>query len=133
VTELGLSLDALFAAPAAEEPGRAPLVQRADGRRAIELDGGVRWERLTPGPDADVDFAFVTYAPGGDSRADEPPATHRGREYGYLLSGRLAIAVGGEELELGPGDAIVFGSETPHRFRAVGDEPARAVWWNLRA
>ena len=131
VTELGLSLDALFA-QTADVPADAPaLVQRAGDRTAIELDGGVRWERLTPAPDADADFAFVTYAPGGDSGADDPPATHRGKEYGFLVAGRLAIEVGDEVLELGPGDSIVFGSETPHRFRAVGDEPARAVWWNL--
>jgi transcriptional regulator with XRE-family HTH domain len=131
VTELGLSLDALFAT--GEEPERAPLVQRADGRTAIELDGGIRWERLTPAPDADADFAFVTYAPGGDSRADDPPATHRGKEYGFVVSGRLAIEVGDETVELGPGDAVVLRSGTPHRFRAVGDEVVRAVWLNLAA
>ena len=132
VTELGLSLDALFAAPAeADGAGRPALVQRASDRRAIELEGGVRWERLTAAPDADADFAFVTYAPGGDAGGDEPPATHRGKEYGFLVSGRLAIEIGDEVLELGAGDSIVFGSETPHRFRALGDEPAHAVWLNL--
>ena len=131
VTELGLSLDALFAADTGVEADRPPLVQRAGDRHAIELEGGVRWERLTAAPDADASFAFVTYSPGGDSRSDEPPATHRGKEYGFLVSGRLEIEIGEDVLELGPGDSIVFGSETPHRFRAVGDEPAHAVWLNL--
>jgi transcriptional regulator with XRE-family HTH domain len=130
VTELGLSLDALFA-PAADDGDRPALVQRADRREALELGGGVRWERLTAAPDPHADFAFVTYAPGGDAPADAPPASHAGREYGYLVSGRLQIEVGDEVLELGPGDSIVFGSETPHRFRALGDTPARAVWLNL--
>jgi transcriptional regulator with XRE-family HTH domain len=131
VTELGLSLDELFAAGAPSVADRPALVQRAATRRAIELEGGVRWERLTAAPDADADFAFVTYAPGGDSGADEPPATHRGKEYGYVVSGRLRIEVGDEVLDLGAGDSIVFGSSTPHRFRALGDEPAQAVWLNL--
>jgi transcriptional regulator with XRE-family HTH domain len=132
VTELGLSLDALFAeTPEDDEPDRPAIVQRADRRTAIELDGGIRWEQLNPTPDDDASFAFVTYAPGGDSRADDPPATHRGKEYGFVISGRLMIEVGDQVLELGPGDSVVFGSETPHRFRAVGDEPARAVWLNL--
>jgi transcriptional regulator with XRE-family HTH domain len=132
VTELELSLDALFAAPSeAPDAARPALVQRASDRRAIELEGGVRWERLTAAPDADADFAFVTYAPGGDSRADDPPATHHGKEYGFVVSGRLAIEIGDEVLELGAGDSIVFGSETPHRFRALGDAPAHAVWLNL--
>jgi transcriptional regulator with XRE-family HTH domain len=132
VTELGLSLDALFAGPAdGEAAGHGTLVQRAAGREAIELEGGVRWERLSAAPDPDADFAFVTYEPGADTGRDDPPATHHGREYGYVVSGRLRIEVGDDVLDLGPGDAIVFGSETPHRFRALGDEPARAVWLNL--
>jgi transcriptional regulator with XRE-family HTH domain len=131
VTALGLSLDSLFAEAPPEEGGRPAMVQRAGRRPVLELDGGVRWERLTAGPDQDADFAFVTYAPGADSGADDPPTSHRGREYGYVVSGRLGIEVGEQSLELGPGDAIVFGSETPHRFRALGDEPVTAVWLNL--
>jgi mannose-6-phosphate isomerase-like protein (cupin superfamily) len=107
-------------------------VQRADERPALELAGGVVWERLSAAPDPDADFAFVTYPPGADSGAGDPPSSHRGKEYGYVISGRLRIEVGGEAFELGPGDAVVFGSATPHRFRALGDEPVRAVWLNLR-
>jgi transcriptional regulator with XRE-family HTH domain len=132
VTELNLSLDALFAdPPGAEVTDRPVLVQRAGTRTAIELGGGVRWERLSAAPDRDAAFAFVTYQPGGAATADHPPATHRGKEYGYVLSGRLEVEVGDETLDLGPGDAVVFRSGTPHRFRALGDEPARAVWLNL--
>lgn len=132
VTELGLSLDGLFETPDAGDPECPAAVQRAASRPALELGGGVVWERLTAGPDPDADFAFVTYPPGADSGAGEPPTRHEGREYGYVISGRLKIEVGTETLELGAGDAVVFGSETPHRFRALGDEPVRAVWLNLR-
>lgn len=130
VTELGLSLDALFTPPDAGE--RPAVVQRAVGRPALELGGGVVWERLTAGPDPDADFAFVTYPPGADSGAGEPPTRHEGREYGYVISGRLQIEVGTETLVLGAGDAVAFGSRTPHRFRALGAEPVQAVWLNLR-
>jgi transcriptional regulator with XRE-family HTH domain len=135
VAELGISLDALFAGDDGTAPARRAIVQRAGERTAIELEGGVRWERLTPSPDPDVVFAFVTYAPGEDAGpahpVARPVARHRGTEYGYLISGRLAVEVGDEAFELGPGDSIVFDSETPHRFRAVGPEPTSAVWWNL--
>jgi transcriptional regulator with XRE-family HTH domain len=135
VTELGLSLDSLFAtaderAPDADRPA---VVQRSEGRPALELGGGVVWERLTAAPDPDADFAFVTYPPGADSGAGDPPTRHQGREYGYVISGRLQIEVGTQSLELGPGDSVAFGSQTPHRFRALGDEPVTAVWINLRA
>lgn len=131
VTELELSLDALFASPGEPPTGQATLVQRADSRTTLELDGGIRWERLTPSPDPHATFAFVTYLPGGEARADDPRQSHVGREYGFVVSGRVEIEYGDETLQLGPGDSIVFGSDTPHRFRALGDEPARAVWLNL--
>ena len=132
VRELGLSLDSLFAGEGGDDGRDAPDVQRAGDRSAIDLAGGVRWERLTAGPDADVDFAHVTYEPGGDSGA-VPLASHAGREYGYVLEGRLRIQVGDEQIELGPGDAIRFGSRAPHRLWVEGDEPVRTVWFNLSA
>lgn len=133
VSELGVSLDRVFegagdaAAPATPDQ---PSVQRADLRPVIELSDGVRWEQLDAAHDPDVVFAFVTYEPGGQA-AGRPHARHRGREYGYLVSGRLAIEISNERVELGPGDAVSFDSSTPHRFVAVGDEPARAVWFNV--
>jgi transcriptional regulator with XRE-family HTH domain len=130
VRELGLSLDGLFAP--GDQPERGTVVQRAGNRPALELGGGVVWERLTAGPDPDADFAYVTYPPGADSGAHGPTTRHEGREYGYVVSGRLQIEVGSETLELGPGDAVAFGSETPHRFRTLGDEAVTAVWINLR-
>lgn len=133
VSELGFSLDSLFTTSSGAEPERAARVLRADARQAIELDGGIRWEGLTSRPDPDVDFAYVTYAPGRGSAAGRPVAVHRGREYGFLVSGCLSIEVGDEVYQLRQGDTIVFESGTPHRFRAVGDEPARAVWWNLKS
>jgi transcriptional regulator with XRE-family HTH domain len=137
VDELGLSLDSLFAGRSAAANGgeaQPAIVQRAAGRPALELGGGVVWERLTATPDPDADFAFVTYPAGAESGgAEDPPTRHHGREYGYVISGRLQIEVGSETLELGAGDAVAFGSETPHRFRAIGPEPVTAVWLNLRA
>jgi transcriptional regulator with XRE-family HTH domain len=142
VAELGISLDTLYGPDG--DPGAGPhgdsgdadpaprtMVQRAGERTALDLEGGVRWERLTPVPDPGVVFALVTYPPGQEAGATRSVARHRGTEYGYLISGRLAVEVGGEAFELGPGDSVVFASETPHRFRAVGTEPTCAVWWNL--
>ena len=129
VEALNMSLDGLFAGDAEHAP---TLVQRADERPALELSGGVLWERLSAAPDPDADFAFVTYPAGADSGADDPPSSHQGKEYGFVISGTLRIEVGDESLELGPGDSVVFDSDTPHRFRAVGDQPVQAVWLNLR-
>jgi len=133
VSALGVSLDRVFdvSSAAATAAGAAePVVQRAGDRQVIELSGGVRWERLDASHDPDVVFAFITYEPGAESEV-RPPARHRGREYGYLVSGRLAIEVDDQRVEVGPGDSVSFDSRHPHRFSAVGDEVAAAVWFNL--
>jgi transcriptional regulator with XRE-family HTH domain len=131
--ELGSSLDHLLfgsgadrdadAVPAVTQepvPAGAPrlpgIVQRADSRKIIDLASGVRWERLTPGPDAMTDFLEVVYSPGGHSTDERRPLRHDGREYGLIISGTLTANVGFESYELGPGDSIAFDASTPHEY-----------------
>jgi transcriptional regulator with XRE-family HTH domain len=107
--------------------GLGPVVA-PDERKVIQLDSGVRWERLTPSSDPNVDFLFVVYEPGGASCEDGLLMRHSGREYGHVLSGMLEVTVGFEAHRLGPGDSISFDSTTPHRLATVGDEPVEAIW-----
>lgn len=144
VTELGLSLDELFterrrepgaespevaaaAAPADAEDGRH--VQRSASRTAIDLESGVRWERLTPRPDPNVDFVFVRYDPGGSSSLSDTFMRHPGREYGLVLRGTLEVQVGFDRYALGPGDSICFDSTVPHSLRNTGSEPVEGIWF----
>ena len=53
---------------------------------------------------------------------------HGGKEYAYMIRGRLGIKIGFEEFELGPGDSIAFDAQMPHRLWTVGKEPAEAIW-----
>jgi transcriptional regulator with XRE-family HTH domain len=138
VTELGMSLDELFGSPraAAPVPGAQPadagasLVQRRDERKGLDLESGVRWERLTPTPEPDADFLYVVYEVGGASSRPGTHMRHMGREYGIVLSGRLRVTIGfDEQHELGPGDSIAFESSRPHRLENVGDEPVEAIWF----
>jgi transcriptional regulator with XRE-family HTH domain len=143
VSELDMSLDELFgsqrsaasAARAAEGPGSAEepgatLVQRRDTRKGIELESGVRWERLTPTSEQDADFLYVVYEVGGASSREGTHMRHMGREYGLVLSGRLRVTIGfDEEHELGPGDSIAFESSRPHRLENAGEEPVEAIWF----
>ncbi len=137
VTELGLSLDRVFRAhdgpdPPPGAPGGAPgsgPVVRPDERHVIDLASGVRWERLTSHRHDDVDFLHVTYDAGGSSSPDERLMRHPGREYGFVISGRLGVQLGFERHELGPGDAIAFDSTQPHRLWNLGDEPVRGIWF----
>jgi transcriptional regulator with XRE-family HTH domain len=130
VTELGMSLDDLFAPEADDAPPRPSTlpVVTAEAREALQLATGVRWERMTASADPDVDFIWVVYDVGGSSSPDDGFIRHAGREYGLVLSGRLEVTVGFERSILGPGDSISFDSTTPHRLRNAGDEPVTGVW-----
>ncbi len=108
-------------------PARSP-VQRGRDRKTILLSGGVRWERLTPAADAEVEFLHVVYDVGATSCAEDALIRHGGMEYAVILSGRLGIRVGSRDYELAPGDSITFDAQNPHRLWTIGAEPAEAVW-----
>ena len=145
-SELGISLDELLfsdarAMPATDEgvePGpsaeiRLPAdpVQRGANRTAIRLASGVVWERLTTASIPNVDFLHVTYEVGGASSPEHEFQRHSGQEWGYVLTGRLGVTMGFDEVVLEPGDAIAFDSTTPHRLFNAGDEPVHGIWFVL--
>lgn len=148
VSELGLSMDELFAEPGAEKetpapsapaaapnggsaaaPAPGPVVQRADSRSSLVLDSGVTWDRLTAAHDPNVDFLLTTYDPGSSSSGSDKLVRHNGREYGLILSGELELSVGFEKYLLGPGDSCSFDSNEPHRLANPGEEPTTAIWF----
>lgn len=135
VTELGMTMSDVFgdeAAPATQairaRSDDDSLVARPETRRVINLASGVRWERLTPHSDPDVEFLQVMYPVGAESCPEDALVTHGGREYGYVTSGRLGVRVGFDVYELGPGASIAFDSSSPHRLWTIGEQPALAVW-----
>ena len=141
VTELDVSLDDVFrvhddelsiaTAVGAESDSAVvsrPVVHPTE-RHVVELDSGVIWERLTSHEHEDVDFLHVIYDVGGSSASDERLMRHPGREYGYVLSGRLGVQLGFERHELRPGDSIAFDSTTPHRLWNLGDEAVHGIWF----
>src|SRR6266540_6934494 len=134
VTELGMTMSDVFGDSRPGERGVRQLrggdglAERPESRRVINLASGVRWERLTPHSDPEVEFLYVVYPVGAASCPDDALMTHGGKEYGYVSSGTLGVWVGFEEYELGPGGSIAFDSSSPHRLWAVGDEPVHAIW-----
>jgi transcriptional regulator with XRE-family HTH domain len=137
VTELNLSLDRLIRGEDFEGDDRgervgervvSPLVH-PEGRHAIDLASGVRWEELTATSEDGIDFLHATYEVGGASTPDESLMRHHGREYGYIVSGKLGVQIGFQEYELAPGDSIAFDSTTPHRLFNKGDVPVHAIWF----
>ena len=144
---LDVPVDAFFRNGEAAVPAAAPVVpartgpeSRARGqdryvvrraeRAGIDIEGGVRWERLTPTPLDDVEFMELIYAPGAESNASL--YRHPGFEMVLVLSGRLVIHAGFERYELGPGDSMAFPSTLPHRYVNPGEETVRAITTILR-
>jgi len=144
--ELGLAMDGLFTGaehgsaaaeqgPAAARDGNAPparrahtVVQHGHNRQHIRLAGGVSWERLTAQPDDQVEFLYVRYEAGAESCPENSFFRHGGKEYAYILEGRLGLQIGFDRYELGPGDSVSFEAHNPHRLWAIGDEPVTAIW-----
>jgi transcriptional regulator with XRE-family HTH domain len=136
VTELGMTMSDVFGD--SPQPATRVVRDRRDDdegpvthpgtRRVINLASGVRWERLTPHSDPEMEFLHVAYPVGAESCPPDALVTHGGREYGYVTSGTLGVRVGFDEYELAPGSSIAFDSSSPHRLWTIGDEPVHAVW-----
>jgi transcriptional regulator with XRE-family HTH domain len=156
VSELNLSMDQLFDNPGRAKLADAPFtspdedqpsaaarqydgtvglptssrpVQHAADRARLELDSGVRWERLTSEHDSLIDFLHVTYEPGGASNSESHLVRHAGREYGIVLTGKIDITIGFETYRCEPGDSISFNSDEPHLLANNCAEPATAIWF----
>jgi quercetin dioxygenase-like cupin family protein len=57
-----------------------------------------------------------------------PRHAHRHEQCTTLLSGRLEVDVGGETIELGPGESLVIPGEVPHEARALTDVLALEIF-----
>jgi transcriptional regulator with XRE-family HTH domain len=114
-------------------PASAPggPVQRAVDRKKIRLASGVVWERLTTRSETRTEFLHVVYEVGGASSPEHAFQRHNGHEWGFILSGQLHVAIGFDDYELNPGDAVSLESSTPHRLYNVGSEPVHAIWFVL--
>jgi transcriptional regulator with XRE-family HTH domain len=136
---LGVPVDAFFRdGDQVPEPprlglvGESPTVEREQRhvvrrgeRSAIDIEGGVRWERLTPAPLDDLEFMELVYGPRAESH--KALYRHPGMEMVLVLSGTLVIFLGFERYELEAGDSICFPSSTPHRYLNPTEETTRAV------
>jgi transcriptional regulator with XRE-family HTH domain len=110
-----------------DEPpaGERRYLVRRDARAAIDIEGGVRWERLTPATLDHVEFMELVYGPG--SQSHETLYRHPGSEMVLVTSGQLDIYVGFDHFRLKAGDSIHFPSSRPHRYVNATREIARAV------
>jgi len=135
---LGVSLDELLGiAPTSSRPvplfghsGPAlPDVQRREDNPVIEMENGVRWERLAVGAGGPADALLVTYEPGASSSVEGKLMRHSGFEYAYLLEGELTLQLDFDTYDLKPGDSLQFESVRPHLFTNKGVSIAKGIWF----
>lgn len=109
-TALGTSVDALLAPERPTQDARVrPHVHEADGLRIAALS-----RRSGAG----VPRAFHLTIP--PERTDPDQRSHEGHEWIYVLSGKVRLLLGDDELLLVPGEAAEFSTWTPHWLGAVG-------------
>jgi transcriptional regulator with XRE-family HTH domain len=102
-----------------ETPPDRDQVIRAGQVEAVEAGGWIY--RQAGGPRRAMQALRVHVPP--EDRGDLV-RTHAGEEWLYVLTGRLGLALGGEEHVLGPGDAAHYDSLTPHRITAASAQGA---------
>jgi len=137
-THLGVSLDEILGIENANAP-RAPIfghagpalpdVQAAADNPVIEMENGVRWERLAAGAGGPADALLVTYAPGASSSVEGKMMRHAGFEYAYIIEGELTLHLEFDTHVLSSGDSVQFDSVRPHMFANRGEVPAKGVWF----
>jgi transcriptional regulator with XRE-family HTH domain len=102
-------LDDLVGAPDVGDPRVRLKPRRVHGRTVIPLTpqpGSVQaWKIIIPGTQTEPELR-----------------THEGYEWLYVLSGRLRLLLGSQDLTLGPGEAAEFDTRVPHWFGSAGGQ-----------
>src|SRR5699024_6503672 len=101
----------------------APEVIDPRFRRPAIHRGGMVNTPLAP-EGAQVATYKITYPP---SRTAPEPRVHDGYEWLYVLSGRLRLVLGEQELTLTRGEAAEFDTRVPHSLSAAGSRPAQVI------
>ncbi|CAN5298054.1 XRE family transcriptional regulator [soil metagenome] len=95
--------------------------------RTTKSVDGTRYETLSS-ESSPVQTYKVTFPA---SRAGATPVrelkVHDGQEWLYVLSGRLRLVLGEQELTLGAGEAAEFDTRIPHSLAATGAGPAEIL------
>src|SRR5699024_10945687 len=112
-TQLGIGLDDLVAPDVVDPRVRRPAIHR----------GGMVITPLAP-EGAQVATYKITYPP---SRTAPEPRVHDGYEWLYVLSGRLRLVLGEQELTRTRGEAAEFDTRVPHSLSAAGSRPAQVI------
>ncbi len=109
-----VALDDLVGAPEVGDPRVRLKPRRVNGRTVLPLTrqpGGVQaWKIIIP-----------------RTQSKPNPRVHEGYEWLYVLSGRMRLILGDQDLVLGVGEAAEFDTKLPHWFGSTGEGAAEVL------
>jgi transcriptional regulator with XRE-family HTH domain len=109
-----VALDDLVGAPEVGDPRIRLKPRRVNGRTVLPLTrqpGGVQaWKIIIP-----------------RTQSKPNPRVHEGYEWLYVLSGRMRLILGDQDLVLGVGEAAEFDTLLPHWFGSTGEGTAEVL------
>jgi transcriptional regulator with XRE-family HTH domain len=122
---LDLPIESLFVSSGPLDQ-RAPVVTKANQQLQIQIGRSPVAYRYLSGqlPTAPIEELLIAEFPAG-CRQDR--SQHRGEELGYVLEGRLTIAVDGAKHHLGVGDSYRIEASRPHSYRTEKGRGARVL------
>ncbi|WP_182083982.1 cupin domain-containing protein [Aureimonas sp. ME7] len=120
---MGATLSGFFSDVGAQLP-HSPFYG-ADDLPEIGRDDGISYRMVGINhPNRRLLLLRETYRPGADTGE---AFSHKAQEAGIVTRGVVEVSVGDQKKLLKAGDAYYFDSETPHRFRNPGSEPAELI------
>jgi transcriptional regulator with XRE-family HTH domain len=102
---------------------QAPRVVRASERPVRQSPWGGRIERVDGGQSRDISIIQAYAEPGTRTGGH----AHAGDEHHIVVSGRWRMEQNGQEVEVGPGDYVVWDAELPHDVEVLGDGPGSMI------
>jgi transcriptional regulator with XRE-family HTH domain len=110
-----------FFDPNSEPAARYTLFRQED--RSVTKDAGFELIALAAGRTGKMMEPFLMSPPLKSAFR----ASHAGEEMLFVVQGRIAIKLDGEELTLSKGDCLYFSGETPHEVRSLGRQRAEIL------
>jgi transcriptional regulator with XRE-family HTH domain len=114
---------AYFFDPNSEPAPRYTLFRQEDGNGRSIKDGGFELLALAAGRTRKMMEPFLLSPPFKSAFR----ASHAGEEMLFVVNGKIAIKLDGEELTLSKGDCLYFSGETSHEVRSLGRQKAEVL------
>ncbi|MET4637785.1 XRE family transcriptional regulator [Mycetocola sp. 2940] len=95
--------------------------------RTTRRVGETTYETLSPESSPVQTYKVTLPATPAGVVAVPEPKVHDGHEWLYVLSGRLRLVIGEQEVTLGQGEAAEFDTRIPHWLSATGSGPVEIL------